>query len=649
MRIKAIGTITKNPNDGKRVHVDWTQLDSNLEWYFYTYLKTVWRVLPEDWSAEGLIDFTFEDKAQDIDRFRNHPYWKERFGDDITEQRFLWTAFYEEIAKCLLSFQDDRGPLIRGIQKIAARHNLPYLNDQLKDGRMQLLDDICPFTAMGMFNRSMTDANRKKIAEDFAKLIGADTRVPNSFEGIPVLNNQRSWFFAYAKNRRDGDIDALWRVFAAADKFVQSDQPESETELTAAYDEAIKVWGVSWNLSTGLYWAHPWDLPTLDSKSRAYISHRLGIDVKIPSAQTPCNGETYLKLTEDLRHRFGEENYQVHSFPELSLAAWHFKGLHEHPPDGSQQDEDDIAEGVHEVPPIEPYTVEHVIEDGCFLPRTEIKLLLERLRLKKNLILQGAPGTGKTWIARRLALALVGERDDSRVRSVQFHPNFSYEDFVRGWRPMGDGKLALVDGVFMELIRAATRSPSVRFAIVIEEINRGNPAQIFGELLTLLEAGKRTPRDAIELTYPDPDGQRRPVHIPENLYTIGTMNIADRSLALVDLALRRRFAFVTLDTQLGASWRAWVVREGGIDADLVEEIERRMTALNEQIGTDPGLGTQFQIGHSFVTPPYRIESGTTREWFRQVAETEIRPQLEEYWFDAPERAKDAVDALLKRW
>ena len=218
---------------------------------------------------------------------------------------------------------------------------------------------------------------------------------------------------------------------------------------------------------------------------------------------------------------------------------------------------------------------------------------------------------------------------------------------MRGWRPKANGKLAVVDGIFMESVRAAARSPSSRFVIVIEEINRGNPAQIFGELLTLLEAGKRTPRDAIEITYPEPDGQRRPVHIPENLYTIGTMNIADRSLALVDLALRRRFAFITLEPRLDDLWKEWVVRERNVDAHLVLEIQRRITDLNEQIAGD--LGNQFQIGHSFVTPPYRLDDNSTREWFRQVVETEIRPQLEEYWFDAPEQATGAALALLKGW
>jgi 5-methylcytosine-specific restriction protein B len=199
----------------------------------------------------------------------------------------------------------------------------------------------------------------------------------------------------------------------------------------------------------------------------------------------------------------------------------------------------------------------------------------------------------------------------------------------------------------METIKAASKDPTSKFVVVIEEINRGNPAQIFGELLTLLEAGKRTPSEALELCYPDPDGKRRPVHVPENLYVVGTMNIADRSIALVDLALRRRFAFVTLEPRLGDTWRKWVVKECGVDPAMVEDIERRITQLNEQIAND--LGNQFRIGHSYVTPTQRLEIGDTKNWFREVAETEIGPLLEEYWFDAPKRAKEALDRLVQGW
>ena len=606
-----------------------------------------------DWGADALIAFTFDDKPQEIDRWRNEPYWRERFGDGQLRQRFLWTEFYESVAEKLLGFRADRKPLIEGIHKIAARMGKNFvLRDKFADGTTGPLQDICPFTVMGTFNRSMTDENRKAIATELANLLGVEVSVPKSFEGIPVLNNQRSWFFGYAEKRGEGDIDALWRIFAAAAEFVGSDLPDHRTELASAYDAATQVWGVAWNLSTGLYWAHPWDFPTLDSQSRPYIEKRLSMQIPSTGQPGPRDAIGYLKLIDDLKARFTEDGYPVHSFPELSLASWLFKDpekvvIDDVSPDDLDDAEDQQQDAVQPAPLLEPYSIADILKDGCFLPRVEVERLLERLRTKKNLILQGPPGTGKTWIAKRLAYALMGEKDDGKIRAVQFHPNLSYEDFVRGWRPTGDGKLTLADGVFMEAIRAASKSPTSKFVVVIEEINRGNPAQIFGELLTLLEAGKRTPSEALELCYPDADGKRRPVHVPENLYVLGTMNIADRSLALVDLAFRRRFAFATLEPKLGESWRNWVVQQCGVDPELASGIEKRLSSLNQEIEQD--LGTQFRIGHSYVTPPQRIEPGSTRDWFLQVAETEIGPLLEEYWFDSPKTAKDALEKLIAGW
>ena len=240
------------------------------------------------------------------------------------------------------------------------------------------------------------------------------------------------------------------------------------------------------------------------------------------------------------------------------------------------------------------------------------------------------------------------QKDESKVRAVQFHPNLSYEDFVRGWRPNADGKLSIVDGVFLRRSRPRARPRRRSFVVVIEEINRGNPAQIFGELLTLLEAGKRTPSEALELCYPDEDGKRRPVHIPEPLI-VGTMNIADRSLALVDLALRRRFAFVDLEPRLGKTWRDWVVAERAVDPSLAADIEQRIHALNE---TDRGgraprqaVPDRTQLRYATV----RLERGATQAWFRQVVETDIGPLLAEYWFDAPAEAQKAVERLTQGW
>ena len=660
MGIKAVGTITENLNDGKRVKVDWAKVEPVREWYFYTHRATIWRVLPGEWMNDALIAFAFDGKPQDVDRFRNEPFWRERYGTTSPEkQRFEWTDFYEAVAEKLLAHADDRTPLIEGIHEIASRvPGLTYLQDKFPDGTSGPLRDICPFTTMGTFNRSMTDANRKTIAGELAKLLGVTVPVPPSFEGIPVLNNQRSWFFAYADKRGAGDIDALWKVFVAASKMVDGDQLDTRDAFIRAYDEATQVWGVAWNLSTGLYWAHPWEFLTLDSQSRHYINKRLGLNVAISGQQGPCDGRAYLKLLDDLRSRFGEDGYPVHSFPDLSLASWMYKDPVDEPvPAGDigtnagaeQETEGEVREAFQVAAPIVPYSVEDILKDGCFLERAEIDRLLDRLRPKKNLILQGPPGTGKTWLAKRLAFALMGQKDDSKVRAVQFHPNLSYEDFVRGWRPTGEGKLSLADGVFMEAIKAASKDPSSKFVVVIEEINRGNPAQIFGELLTLLEAGKRTPNEALELCYPDADGKRRPVHIPENLYVVGTMNIADRSLALVDLALRRRFAFVGLEPRLGQVWREWVVKECAVDPGLVADIERRIAELNEQIAADARLGKQFRIGHSYVTPAHRLEAGDTKKWFQQVVDTEIGPLLDEYWFDAPDEAQKAIARLTQGW
>ncbi|MCM2478486.1 McrB family protein [Serpentinimonas maccroryi] len=660
MGIKAVGTITENLNDGKRVKVDWVKVEPVREWYFYTHRATIWRVLPGEWMNDALIAFAFDGKPQDVDRFRNEPFWRERYGTTSPEkQRFEWTDFYEAVAEKLLAHADDRTPLIEGIHEIASRvPGLTYLQDKFPDGTSGPLRDICPFTTMGTFNRSMTDANRKTIAGELAKLLGVTVPVPPSFEGIPVLNNQRSWFFAYADKRGAGDIDALWKAFVAASKMVDGDQLDTRDAFIRAYDEATQVWGVAWNLSTGLYWAHPWEFLTLDSQSRHYINKRLGLNVAISGQQGPCDGRAYLKLLDDLRSRFGEDGYPVHSFPDLSLASWMYKDPVDEPvPAGDigtnagaeQETEGEVREAFQVAAPIVPYSVEDILKDGCFLERAEIVRLLDRLRTKKNLILQGPPGTGKTWLAKRLAFALMGQKDDSKVRAVQFHPNLSYEDFVRGWRPTGEGKLSLADGVFMEAIKAASKDPSSKFAVVIEEINRGNPAQIFGELLTLLEAGKRTPNEALELCYPDADGKRRPVHIPENLYVVGTMNIADRSLALVDLALRRRFAFVGLEPRLGQVWRDWVVKDCAVDPGLVADIERRIAELNDQIAADARLGKQFRIGHSYVTPAHRLEAGDTKKWFQQVVETEIGPLLDEYWFDAPDEAQKAIARLTQGW
>ena len=311
--------------------------------------------------------------------------------------------------------------------------------------------------------------------------------------------------------------------------------------------------------------------------------------------------------------------------------------------------EEEEAVAGTEVIEFKPYGIGDILSDGCFLSEDALKLALSRLSVKKNLILQGPPGTGKTWLAKRLGYALIGTKDRivarNCMRSIQFHPSLSYEDFVRGWRPDGNGQLSLIDGVLIEAVEAARAERDRPFVVIIEEINRGNPAQIFGEMLTLLEKDKRKEDEAIELSYRHSRAER--TYIPDNLYVIGTMNIADRSLALVDLALRRRFAFVSLEPAFNECWQEWCITQAGMDSAILAQIKQRMTELNEEITADRSLGAQFKIGHSYVTPVLGEQIVDTRAWFTEIVETEIAPLLEEYWFDNLDKATSSKARLLQ--
>lgn len=669
MAIKATGIIRSNPGDGERVIVDWATTPPLREWYFYTYRATIWRLDPGEWASDGLIAFAFDGATQDFARFRNAPYWCKRFGDlDRRDSRFGWTRFYEAVADKLLAYRHDRAPLVAGIAAIARRIDaIGYLGtDTFANGESGFVRDICPFTVMGTFNRGITDANRKTIAGELANFLGVTEAIPDSFEGIPLLNNMKSWFFPFEDKRDNDHIDALWTVFAEAIYFAGQEDDgldEGVGRFAAAYDAVSGRKSVGWNLTMGLYWIRPWTYPSLDLNSRNYIARKLGLPLGRHGVKQRSNADDYLALQNLLNVHFREADYPAHSFPELSLAAWHWTDpTVVQSPAAMRTDEGDSQphqqttempddeESTLSAPPIVAYSVADILQEGCFLDNVSLEAMLVTLRRKKNLILQGPPGTGKTWLARRLAYALMQRKDEGHVRAVQFHPNLSYEDFVRGWRPCSDasgrGQLALTDGVFMNAITAAKKDAEAVYVVIIEEFNRGNPAQIFGELLTLLEASKRSPNEALELCYPNADGTRCMVHIPSNLYVIGTMNIADRSLALMDMALRRRFAFVDLEPCLNQAWHDWMCTERGFTAALLDEISRRINALNQEIKTDQRLGKQFLLGHSFVTPEAALLEAEQRDWFLEVVRTQIGPLLDEYWYDNPTQASKATEKLL---
>ncbi len=309
-----------------------------------------------------------------------------------------------------------------------------------------------------------------------------------------------------------------------------------------------------------------------------------------------------------------------------------------------------VEKGVEPNPPPPEETPEnrYDVEDamkGLFMPQERFTEILETLLRKKNVILQGAPGVGKTFVARRLAWALLEQKDPSRLRMVQFHQSYAYEDFVQGWRPTSNAGFELRDGVFHQFCRTAAADPERKYIFIIDEINRGNLSKVLGEMMMLIEPDKRGPEYAIPLTYSSPSAE--PFFVPENLHILGLMNTADRSLALVDYALRRRFSFFTLQPAFGEESFTNYLTAEGVQEDVLERIVSRMGELNRHISEDVHhLGPGFEVGHSFFVPPKGDVEEWDSAWFERVVRQEIEPLLQEYWFDRPTKVREHVERLL---
>lgn len=278
----------------------------------------------------------------------------------------------------------------------------------------------------------------------------------------------------------------------------------------------------------------------------------------------------------------------------------------------------------------EKYTKENFLSE-VYMSSEKYDTLQTLLLKKQNIILQGAPGVGKTYAAKRLAYSIMGEKDEERIVFIQFHQSYSYEDFIMGYKPDGEG-FQLKYGIFYKFCQKAASDENRPYFFIIDEINRGNMSKIFGELLMLIEKDYRG--ESAILAY-----NRQSFSVPKNLYIIGMMNTADRSLAFIDYALRRRFSFFAMEPGFTSEgFLSYMSRfENEVFASLIDKIKD----LNIEIMKDGSLGKGFCIGHSYFCG----QNECTEEWMQSVVEYDILPMLEEYWFDESAKLQKWQNAL----
>ena len=267
--------------------------------------------------------------------------------------------------------------------------------------------------------------------------------------------------------------------------------------------------------------------------------------------------------------------------------------------------------------------------------------IIDTLKVKKNIILQGPPGTGKTFISKKLAERITGKKEN--IFSIQFHQSYSYEEFVVGFKPNSEGNFALQKGSLIQICEKAKQNENENFVMFIDEINRANISKVFGELLSLIENDKRGPENAVKILYSENDIN---FYIPSNLYFVCAMNTADRSLKMVDYALRRRFSFFEFKPEFDKPEFKNFLKDKNVNAKTIDRIVNNISKVNQQISDDNfELGDGYCIGHSYFCPKGNSSDSFGDQWYEQIIEYEIKPLINEYYFDKPDQAKELIDTL----
>ena len=818
--------------------------------------------------------------------------------------KFEWIDFYSEFATKLLLFKNDRKALIERINDVYTAINMQV--PKLESGGDII--DIDPFTIFGLFNKGITNSNRIAIIRSIANVFGIEAKVPNNFDGIPVLNNLKATFYAFKEDRKADDIDNIWNVFEAALRLADNYTEQNRKEFSKWYELVHDQRCIRWNITMGLYWIRPYTYINLDSRNRWYISNVENMPAEFVNSikkkinKVP-NATDYLFIKDACIKALEVGSYEYKNYPELSYSAWivseqvnrqkaaangkklsnaaflrwfkpliqalrdlggsgtpaearakiveneqlsdeevnairgknnvnkfenevafarsylvnagyidksiygvwtlteagksvemtddmasdifksgvaqaqnsrekkgaaiadddvdtvHYwiyapgenscmweefysegimaigwgeigdlktfdskdamkskmketfdaslsyknaahatwqfvndmkigdivfvkKGMHQlvgrgvvssdyeydadcndkygnirkvnwthkgewpHPGQAVMKTltditsytdyveklnalfEDESAEDVEEVSKNYPVYTEDDFLDEVFMAEEEYSKLVGILKAKKNVILQGAPGVGKTFAAKRLAYSVMGVKDIDRVMMVQFHQSYSYEDFIMGFRPSTTG-FELKKGAFYNFCKKAEIDSDNDYFFIIDEINRGNLSKIFGELFMLIENDKRGIE--LQLLYSD-----EKFAVPANVYIIGMMNTADRSLAMLDYALRRRFVF--FEIKPGFETDGFREYKMSLDNDKFNKLINCVEKLNSVIASDESLGEGFCIGHSYFC---NFEADKIdNECLYGIVEYELIPLLKEYWFDEPTKVKD---------
>lgn len=616
MRIKAVGIIQENIGDGHTVKVEWIKdyRTTNKEWYFNTSRETIWMLDYNSELSSQLIEFSLNNEKQDYNYFLNIEYWRNHFftddqyeeykvgqDDSPSDSNFIWIEFYQELADKLLLYSSDRQALIKKIEDTyeSIGMKLPKLE---KDRN---LIDIDPFTIFALFNKGITDANRVKIITGLKEEFSISADVPDSFNGIPVVNNMAATFYYFIDDREKNDIDNLWLIFTAAMKYDEKPSEESMNNFITAFDRTLQQRGIRWNLTMGLYWIRPKQFINLDAINRKFILNHDNLPAvlidKLDRLNKMPDGEKYLKIIRSVKNSIENGHYKYENFPELSFEAW-------------------ISDGEISETELEPL---------------ELSEHASKLISSKNIIFRGAPGTGKTYLARSMAAEIVSDgrhnsfddlEDEQKknIEFIQFHPSYDYTDFVEGFRPTvdeetNDMRYEVIPGVFKKFIsRAKLRQrEGEKLVFIIDEINRGEISKIFGELFFAIDPSYRGKQGAVKTQYASSD-ETNMFYVPDNVYIIGTMNDIDRSVESFDFAMRRRFRFIeiTADSQIA-------MLDGRVD-DYSKAAEH-MQRLNQAISEVDGLNSHYHIGPSYFLKLAEIDNDYDLLW-----QDYLEPLLEEY-------------------